>query len=339
MVDGEGMNKSCDPHAGGAPLEEEAYEWVMRFAQGRATRADLAALKQWVARSPVHAEVFDRVSRTWTSLGPVGESLAAAGVVSRQVPRTRLPIANVKPAMARRVFLGAGLAASAAGAAAILITRPPLDLWPSWSELAADYRTAVGEQRKLTVTDRASIDLNTRTSLSLRPSGREAEVVVGEAMVAIASSAAEPFTVLAAGGRIIAAGARFNVRLDERTACVTCVTGDLRIEQGATVLSLAAGQQVIYSDAGIGQITTVDPATVSAWRDGIVIFQSAPISAVIAEVNRYRPGRIILTNKDLGRRLFNARLRIENIGRVVAQIEQVFGARATELPGGIVLLG
>jgi transmembrane sensor len=69
------------------------------------------------------------------------------------------------------------------------------------------------------------------------------------------------------------------------------------------------------------------------------VFEATPISEVIAEVNRYRPGRIILTNNGLGRRLFDARLRIENIGNVVRQIELTFGAHARELPGGIVLLG
>ena len=63
------------------------------------------------------------------------------------------------------------------------------------------------------------------------------------------------------------------------------------------------------------------------------------LTEAIAEINRYRPGRIILTNAALGARIFNARFRIENIDGVVGQIQQVFGASATSLPGGIVLLG
>jgi transmembrane sensor len=89
----------------------------------------------------------------------------------------------------------------------------------------------------------------------------------------------------------------------------------------------------------MGAPIKVDSAAVTAWHDGIVVFESTPVTDVIAEVNRYRPGRIILTNRELGRRLFDARLRIENIGNVLRQIELTFGARATELPGGIVLLG
>lgn len=338
MVNGQVMSTSDDQHPGVSPLDDEAYEWIARFIGGQASRSDLAALKQWVARSPAHGEAFERVSRTWTSLGPVGETLSVVGVISRQLPNHVKTAAPVNAGMGRRAFLGGALAASAAGAAAVVIARPPLHLWPSWSEFAADYRTTTGEQRQITLADRVSIDMNTRTSIALR-AGAEAEIIAGEAMISAAPHAAEPFTLLAADGRIAAADARFNVRVEGRTACVTCVTGKVQVEQRSGAVSLPAGQQVVFSPAGMGRSVAVDAAAISAWQNGIIIFQSTPISDVVEEVNRYRPGRIILTSNALGRRLFNARLRIENLGRVVGQIEQAFGARVTELPGGIVLLG
>jgi transmembrane sensor len=336
------MNSSQAPHLGTASVEAEAeaeaYEWLMRFADGQAKRADLAALKRWIARSPAHAEAFARMSRTWKFLGPVGEELAAADMIAGPAPRAQDIAANLKVGLGRRAFLGGALAASAAGVA-VLVARPPLGLWPSWSELAADYRTAVGEQREINLADRATIDLNTRTSLSLHAKGAEAEIISGEAMISTKPATAEPFTVVAAGGRVTATEARFNVRIEDRIACVTCVTGNVRIERNESTLSLSSGQQISYSAEEMGRVITVDPAAVSAWRDGIVIFQSTPVSEVVAEINRYRPGKIFLTNKTLGRRVFNARVRIENIGRVVSLIEDVFDAHATVLPGGILFLG
>jgi transmembrane sensor len=148
-----------------------------------------------------------------------------------------------------------------------------------------------------------------------------------------------PFTLLVADGRIVATEARFNVRIDDRAVCVTCIAGKVQVEQRTSTMSLPAGQQVLYSDQGMNQPIAVDPAVVVAWHDGIVVFESTPVSDVVVEVNRYRPGKIMLTNRELGRRLFDARLRIENIGNVVRQIELTFGAHATELPGGILLLG
>jgi transmembrane sensor len=327
-----------DAHSAVSSLDDEACEWVERFAHGHGRRADVAALKQWMARSAAHAEAFDRISRTWTSLEPVGRKLAAKGLVSSRPPRQGRTAASAHAGIGRRVFIGGALAASAAGAA-VMVAHPPLELWPSWSELRADFRTNPGEQRQVTLADQVSIDLNTRTSIAVRSAGAEAQLIAGEAMISSPPQIKTPFTLLAADGRVVTAGARFNVRIDGQAVCVTCLAGDVRVEQRGSILSLPVGQQVRYSDRGMSQPATVDPAVVAAWQDGIVVFESTPIADVIIEVNRYRPGKIILTNKDLGRRVFDARLRIENIGNVVRQIELAFGAHATELPGGIMLLG
>ncbi len=313
-------------------IEREAYEWMRRFASGTACPADLVALEQWSTKSLAHREAFDRVSRTWQQLGPVaadpGARHIAAGTSSSH--------------LGRRAFVGGVLAASAA-AAAILVVRPPLELWPSWAELSADYRTEPGEQRQVTIADNVSIELNTRTSMTLhRESGQgdRIELIAGEAMISAASKSVGSVTVLAADGRVVASDARFNLRVDDRrAACVTCLEGEVQVRRLNAILPLRAGQQVVYSDRGIGSAVAIDPAAVTAWQQGLVIFRSTPITEVVAEINRYRPGRVILTNAALGRRELNARFRIEDMGRVVGQIEQVFGAQARTLPGGIVLLG
>jgi transmembrane sensor len=322
-----------DSHPTAASLDEEACAWVERFAGGQGSRADLAPLKAWMARSAAHAEAFERISRTWTALEPVGHRLVANGLVARWQAGTK----TGRPHLSRRAVVGGALAAASA---AVLVVRPPLGLWPSWSELTADFRTLPGQQRQMTLADQVSIELNTRTSLTVRAAGTEALLIAGEAMIASPPQSRAPFTLLAADGRVVvAAGARFNVRIDGDIVCVTCLAGDVRVEQRTASLSLPAGQQVRYSGRGVDQPITVDSAIVTAWQEGFVVFESTPVADVIAEVNRYRAGRIVLTNRQLGRRLFDARIRIENIGHVVRQIELAYGAHATELPGGIVLLG
>lgn len=322
------------------PLEYQAYGWVVRFISGEAGPNDIEALKEWSARSPAHAAAFDQASRTWKAVGPARPGPSATNISVIRLDAAKKASISAEPNMARRAFLGGTLAASAAGAA-FMVVRPPLELWPSWAELAADYRTAAGEQRQIILADSVSVEMNTRTSIALRPSQDEPgriELIAGEAMV-LMSKTSGAFTVLAADGRIIATNARFNVRYGDGDVCVTCLQGTIQVERQAAVLPLPAGQQVVYSAQGIGVPVAIDSATVMAWKDGIVIFNSTPIADVIAEVNRYRRGRIVLTNAGLGRERLNARFRIENIDRVVSQIEQVFGARATALPGGITLLG
>lgn len=322
------------------PLDREAFHWVTRFASGAARPADLAALKEWAARSPDHAEAFDRASLLWAASGAAGQELVAEGM--RLSAARHQPEAGSRKLTNRRLFLGGALAASTVGAAALLV-HPPLGLWPSWSELDADYRTEPGMQRRIALADRVAIELNTRTSVALRSTGGQVnriELIAGELAVATIAGATKPFIVSAGDGRTTSTpGAHFNVLYEDHVACVTCLDGNITVESGGASVRLSAGQQTRYSNEGMNSANAVDPATVTAWQNGIVIFKSTPVKEVVAEINRYRPGRVILTNAALGRRLFNARLRIENIDRVIGQIAEIFDAHATILPGGIVFLG
>jgi transmembrane sensor len=320
------------------PLDQQAYDWVVRFVAGGAQPADMAALKEWAARSPAHKAAFDRASLLWKAAGPASQELL---IERRFSPEFNTQRANRAP-ITKRIFLGGALAASVAGVAWTAV-RPPLGLWPSVSELASDYRTAPGVQRKVALSDQVAIELNSRTSINVRSTDGTAdqiELISGEAAVALASTAAGPFTVRAGNGQTVGgADARFNVRCDEQVVSVTCVAGHVQVNHGAAVVPLPIGHQIRYSNSGLDVPRKTDLAVVTAWQDGVVIFQATPVSQVIAEVNRYRPGRIILTNEVLGRRLFNARLLIANIDRVVGQIAEIFGGHVTTLPGGIVLLG
>ncbi|MCK9917091.1 FecR domain-containing protein [Microbacteriaceae bacterium K1510] len=318
------------------PLEHEAYGWVVRFVSGQASQADIEALKEWSGRSPAHAAAFDEASKAWKALDPARRKALSENVLAFAPAAVRERPAG--PRFGRRAFLGGAVAASAAGLA-YLAARPPLELWPSLSELSADYRTATGEQRRITLADSISVEMNTQTSIALRASGDDArglELITGEALVSVPRA---PVTVFAASARITASNARFNVRYIGQSVCVTCLDGFVAVETPEKALSLSAGRQVVYSAGGLDQATAVDPAMVTAWKDGIIIFDSTPVLEVVAEVNRYRHGKVILTNAALGRERFNARFRIENIERVVGQIAQVFNVRARTLPGGITLLG
>jgi ferric-dicitrate binding protein FerR (iron transport regulator) len=45
----------------------------------------------------------------------------------------------------------------------------------------------------------------------------------------------------------------------------------------------------------------IDPKIVTARQQDRLIFRDVPLARVIAEVNRYRPGRIIVVDPQLGR--------------------------------------
>lgn len=310
-------------------LTREAQSWVLRLASGHATRADLAALEHWRARSPLHAEALARASGRWRQLGPAIEQFAREANESR---------AGLGQRVGRRAFLGGALAASAAGAAVLTAGAAPLGLWPSISELTADYRTATGERRRIAVADSLSVEMNTQTSLNIRPAttnGDRIELIAGEAAIATRARAME---VAAARGRILAEEAHFDVRLDGALVCVTCLSGVVRVERPDGAASLGPAQQIAYGDRSLGEARAVDPALVAGWMQGDLHFHDEPLSRVIDEVNRYRRGKIILVNTALGARRFTARLKLDRLDVILAQLQGAFGARVTNLLGNIVLV-
>ena len=84
---------------------------------------------------------------------------------------------------------------------------------------------------------------------------------------------------------------------------------------------------------------SVDAAVATAWRSGVLVFRDTPLADVVGEINRYRAGRVVVIDSHLAQSRLSGRFRIDRLSEVFAQIQEVLGARVTQLPGGIVVVG
>lgn len=306
----------------------EAFAWVVRLQRGSATTADLDEFRRWTRQSRANAQAFAEARRLWTELGTAGHNVYARSPA--QVRPGGVPIG-------RRALLGGSMAAAAAAAYAMV--SPPMHLWPSITELLqADYRTATGEQRQLTLAEHVAIEMNTQTSIAVRTEADDVtriELITGEGTM---NSGARTLEVIAADGQARGTHAIFCVRRDDGRVRVTCLEGVVEVTWRQAARSLQARQQIAYSNDGLGTVASVDPEVVTAWRRGFLLFQDTPLVEAVAEINRYRRGRIVLMNAALGQRLINARMRIDQIDEIVAKLSTAFGASVTSLPGGLVVL-
>lgn len=319
--------------------EQEAIALIQRLASGRATPDDVASVERWRTRDAEHSKAYADAERVWERMSVIGRVKygdEANFMGSLQEYGRR------RAAMTRRAILGAGVASI--GAAAIYgAMRPPLGLWPSLSEMRADFRTGAGEQRTIAFAGDVEIALNTQTSLAVRqPTDIEdrIELVSGEAAFATLGRASRALAVFAADGKILSQSSRFEVRCTGANGrvSVTCLEGKLQVESAAKVAELKTGQRFSYGGSDIGTIDAIDPQAVSEWRRGIVTFHNTPLAEAVEEMNRYRPGRIILRNDTLGQRLLSGRFRIDQMEQALVQIEYTFKSRVTRYPGGMVIL-
>lgn len=315
------------------PLLDEALDWVVRLKTGVPMRSDMETFQRWREQSPAHQEAFKKAARLFRNVG-----VAARELANEQATADATAVGSQQPS--RSLTRRGVLAGTIAAGAAYTIIRPPFGLWPSIGELSADYRTGKGEQRKVMVTPGVALELNTQTSVALRSADDEIriELIAGEASIATTLSSPKPLLLLAGDGRIRASQASFNARCLDGIVTVTCLEGTVTVEQDRNAVQLGKSEQAIYTSAGLQPSTPIDPYQVSAWRAGLLIFRDRPLQSVVEEVNRYRPGKIIVTSDDLRRRLVNGTFQVDKLDNFVAQVEQLFGARVVALPAGIVIL-
>lgn len=305
-------------------IGQQAAAWWARLRADDFTQADADALRAWCARSPAHARAWRELQQLWQALDPALSRAAAAP------QRENVLAFPARPG--RRAFLGGALAAGVA----VLALRPPLGAWPSLQEWSADYRTGTGEQRQVALSQQMTVQMNTQTRIDVR-APEAIELLGGEAEI-LASGARQPVTVVAGAGRLLAQSARFNVRHTDDAVCVTCLAGAVDVVWQQRRQTLDAGQQLVYDDRGVQAATAAPKGEANAWRTGALSFVGKPLADVVDEINRYRPGRVVLRNAELGRRLVRMRFSIGQIDGALAMIRDLYGAQMTSLPGGIVLL-
>ncbi|ASK32918.1 iron dicitrate transport regulator FecR (plasmid) [Alcanivorax sp. N3-2A] len=317
-------NHSTFPAAHTDRITREAQDWVIRLASGRATAADGDAFRRWCARSPAHARAFAHCRRVWQGVQKA----------SGETPQEVTPLAPARQAhLTRRAFLGGALAASVGWAA----LRSPLDLWPRIDALSADLSTQTGEQREVVLANSATLRLNTQTSIDLtRQRDRVTGLVLNTGETEISTAGA--FTVTAGNGSVQARRARFNIRYTDDRVRVTCLEGEVIVDHGRHRAQLRPPQQIVYNQTRTTPVRSVDPDRVSAWRQRMLVFDGTPLKQVVEEVNRYRPGRIVLLDETLGRTPVQAYLSLDKLEDFAALVREVHGANVRALPGGVLII-
>ncbi|WGD30703.1 FecR family protein [Ancylobacter sp. WKF20] len=308
---------SSDHDRADIALSDEAIEWLVRLHSGRATEADRAAFIHWRQRGEAHEMAAREAEAIWHGLGIAGSAVRRR---ERQAGRTRVT---------RRLVIG-GLGLGAAGLA---LERSGL----IGARLFADHVTGVGERRTLTLADGSTVLMNACTALGvdLGKSERRLTLLEGQALFTVAPDAARPFIVAAAGGATRAVGTVFDVDLRPDDVVVTVLEGRVSVARDADAQAptlAGADQQVSYSATRLSPARPVDARMATAWRRGKLIVNQRPLAEVVAEIERYRPGTILIANPALGELEVTGVFDLAGADAILDTIEQTLPVRITRLP-------
>lgn len=331
---------SDEPAALPDALLEDAAVWFARLRDvgpdPATADARQAAFERWLRADPRHLRAFEETERLWEALeAPVAQAIEdEPGIVPPGRPRSAPascfgPLRAAALAACILVFAGAGLTTY----------DDVLD------RLRSDHMTAVGERAPLVLEDGSRVTLNSDTAVAIDmgPAGRQVRLFRGEAWFEVAPDADRPFVVETAQGRIRVTGTHFDVRLDDDTAVVSLAEGAVSLTAAAETatrpsLDLAPGQQARLSRSGISDPAAFDMTAVTAWLRGQLVFYNTPLPQVVAELNRYRSGRIVVASGALESLRISGVFRTDSPDAALTVIADTLPIRVLKLTDYLVLL-
>lgn len=296
-------------------LSDEAIEWLVRLSSGRASDADHSAFVLWRQQSTDHEYAAQEAEALWQGIGIAG----------KQVRR-----AERKATITRRAMMG-GTMMLAGG---VVLERTGL----IGSHLFADHVTGIGQQKTIELADGSSAFLNADTALSVdyRRESRLLQLFRGQATFRVARDAARPFIVEAGGGRTQAIGTAFDVRYQSRDVVVTVLSGVVNVSTDAAPLDMVRAevdQSVHYTPSGRPSAPeAVDAYMETAWQRGKLIFNRRKLGDVVAEIERYRSGTIVITSEELRELEVTGAFDLNEPEAMLDTIENTLPVRITRLP-------
>ena len=294
---------------------EEATTWFVRLRADLVSADDRRAFEAWLAHDPAHPEAYAQAEALWGEIGGMPD------------PRLQDPPYDRSAHPAPQVRFRRWQAVRTCGAAACVALVAVVGLWSAggYDWLRADHVTAVGETRRVTLADGTTLQLNTDTAVAVdfSQSRRRVELYRGQAYFAVAKDESRPFEVIAGQGLTRALGTAFDVLDAARSVTVAVEEGKVRVSRpqgpGTESVTLGAGEAARYGRSGVIEVRQGDLAT--AWRQGKLVFSSRPLGDVVAELDRYRPGAIVVLDSRIAQARFTGVLDLRDTDQALAAIE------------------
>ncbi|WP_460129446.1 FecR family protein [Pseudomonas sp. H1_D05] len=273
---------------GQTTVRDDAARWFVRLQEPAIEADEQQRFDAWLNEHPQHRDEFQLLQGLWSA----ADLLPA--------PRLKALAETPPNRRQRRPLLRYAVAAS------VLAVALGLGLFSGLNHpggYRAEFATALGERKHVALPDGSVIDLNSRSRLQVRfeQDRRLIELSEGEAMFSVAHDTSRPFVVEAGSGKVTVTGTRFDVRRDVTQTRVAVEQGTVKVQgrdaSDNQFISLSAGLGTHVDAQGqVAAAYAVNPAELTAWRGGKLVFNNASLSEVAAEVSRYREKPLTVTN-------------------------------------------
>jgi transmembrane sensor len=284
-------------------IYEEACDWFVEFRDGAPNANVRREFDVWVRKSPEHLAAYLEIAAIWTEgpaldpeqIWPAETLIARAADESDNVVQLeQSSAAQITPRAGKSRFL-----AVAAVLAVISLTAGVLG-WMQFLRVAT-YTTATGEQRSIVLADGSIVELNSRSRIQIRFSGQQRSVNLldGQALFHVAKDLVRPFVVASDGSTVRAVGTQFDVYKKPGGTVVTVVEGRVAILRKVSTVYLSAGEQLTVTSTSEQKTAHPNISSATAWTQRQLIFESASLSDVAQEFNRYNERQLVIADPDI----------------------------------------
>ncbi|WP_432729363.1 FecR family protein [Variovorax sp. W6] len=283
---------SGDGTATAAELLDQAIGWAVRLGSGSADEKTHDECGAWRAAHPSHEQAWQQVQAVEDTFRQVPRMGEAGGALAHGALQAAT---RLRAQQGRRRALGVLGVLGVMGLGGVI----GLLVWREqpW-ESRTSYATAVGERKRVTLSDGTELNLNTGSEVQVIFSPRRRRIVLqrGELFVRTGADGGSllghrAFWVETPHARFEALGTRFGVReQDDQTR--------LSMTEGRVAIHTAGDAQPVVAQAGDGYIVrggaAQPPQRVvdrsfepDAWTDGALVARQMRLDAFIAELARY----------------------------------------------------
>lgn len=264
------------------------------FERGDAYERARVALELWIGNDP------ERLKYATDYASLASDVDEQAGLLRERYPRqvsAQKAPATVLAMRFKKPFAFAGFG-TVALAAALWWINPVLS--------QQQFSTPIGGRSEITLTDGSHVALNTQTSLRFQERLRSREVTLdsGEALFDVRHEKIRTFHVSAGAADVRDIGTRFTVRVHPNDVDVDVAVLEGQVE--LTFVPTASRLLMSVNDAARtsgGQIAKLVEQRafeeMVSWKDGMLQFSATPLRQVVEELQRYRTGRIVMSDRDV----------------------------------------
>lgn len=333
-------------------LTEQAIEWFVLLHSDEAGTEQHRQFAAWLARSPAHGDAYAAVERLYGDMRRAAQAAQMTCAVSTPEPvkaarTTRLDSDAATPEFSGKTihrktlwnrygsrFLQPGLAAAAAWLFAILLILPEqFHLSDAW---LSDHYTRTGEQREIRLADGSQVLLNTNSAVTVDygPRLRRVRLLHGQARFEVAADAARPFEVISDDLKARALGTVFEVyRKETGEISVTVQEHAVSVtaENGAATV-VEQGQRIWYRPGhGLEEPEAVNLKLAAGWQQRRIMISDRPLGELLAEVDRYRLGRVFITDPELAKLPVTGVFSLDDPDAILESVTKALALRSTQL--------